>query len=248
MQTVRTGQPYPIALPARVAAGRRLKAARVLAGGISLLDAARRTGVSYQHLVAVEHGQHPGRLHLGQPAVPQPHCCSARIACRRSVTRTLQRLHSHALPGSSVVTGGHQSGGDVLGVIGTGGRSRPSLVKIASELTATVGSLRTATTICAGSATSAVPAAIPLVCHACRVRAHTRPGAWRPLPGRLGTSAPRAPSRRRAARRPSPDASTTAPDHRQRRQASPRQQPQIARCTTTAAASSCRTQPARLRP
>lgn len=59
MQTVRTGQPYPIALPARVLAGRRLKAARVLAGGVSLLDAARLTGMSYTHLRAIEHGQHP---------------------------------------------------------------------------------------------------------------------------------------------------------------------------------------------
>lgn len=59
MRSVRTRQPVPLALPARVQAGRRVRAARLMAGGISLLDAARLTGMSYTHLVAIERGQHP---------------------------------------------------------------------------------------------------------------------------------------------------------------------------------------------
>jgi hypothetical protein len=54
-----TGQPYAITPPARVQAGRRVKAARLLAGGVSLKQTAHATGLSFPHLAAVERGEHP---------------------------------------------------------------------------------------------------------------------------------------------------------------------------------------------
>jgi transcriptional regulator with XRE-family HTH domain len=42
----------------RALTGRRVKAARVLSD-VSLLEAARRAGLSYQHLASVERGEHP---------------------------------------------------------------------------------------------------------------------------------------------------------------------------------------------
>jgi hypothetical protein len=40
-------------------AGRRLKAARLLAGGVSLRVVAHETGLAFPHLAAVERGEHP---------------------------------------------------------------------------------------------------------------------------------------------------------------------------------------------
>jgi hypothetical protein len=45
--------------PPRVEAGRRVRAARFMAGGISLRETATATGMSYPHLAAVERGEHP---------------------------------------------------------------------------------------------------------------------------------------------------------------------------------------------
>lgn len=43
----------------RVQAGRRVKAARFMAGGISARETATEAGLSYMHLVAVEAGREP---------------------------------------------------------------------------------------------------------------------------------------------------------------------------------------------
>jgi len=61
VRNVRSGQVVPVAVSGspRALAGRRVKAARLLAGGVSVRDAATATGMSYQHLVAVEHGEQP---------------------------------------------------------------------------------------------------------------------------------------------------------------------------------------------
>lgn len=59
MHTVRTGQPIPVAPTGRELIGRRLEAARVLAGRPSLLTLATATGMSYRHLVAVCNGREP---------------------------------------------------------------------------------------------------------------------------------------------------------------------------------------------
>jgi hypothetical protein len=40
-------------------AGRRVKAARLLAGGVSLRETASTTGLDYLHLSMVEHGREP---------------------------------------------------------------------------------------------------------------------------------------------------------------------------------------------
>jgi hypothetical protein len=51
-------QPIPIRATAkpRALAGRRVRAARLLEGGVSIRDAASATGMSHLHLVAVERG------------------------------------------------------------------------------------------------------------------------------------------------------------------------------------------------
>ncbi len=55
-----TGQPYPITPPARVAAARRVQAARVLVGDRRpLRELARESGLSYQHLTAITTGREP---------------------------------------------------------------------------------------------------------------------------------------------------------------------------------------------
>ena len=46
--------------PARVEVGRRVRAARVMAGGLSLRSVASATGLSYAHLVAIENGREQG--------------------------------------------------------------------------------------------------------------------------------------------------------------------------------------------
>jgi hypothetical protein len=48
-----------VASTGRQDTARRLQAARVLAGGPSLQDLARRCGLSYGHLVAVANGREP---------------------------------------------------------------------------------------------------------------------------------------------------------------------------------------------
>jgi hypothetical protein len=47
------------AAPARVIAGRRVKAARLIAGGITVRQLAAAAGLGYQHLAAIERGEHP---------------------------------------------------------------------------------------------------------------------------------------------------------------------------------------------
>lgn len=61
MQTVRSGQPIPVAAvpTARQQIARRLEAARVLACRPSLVALARQTGMGYRHLVAVANGREP---------------------------------------------------------------------------------------------------------------------------------------------------------------------------------------------
>jgi hypothetical protein len=61
VRAVRSGQPIPVSVSStpRVQAGRRVRAARLLAGGISIHATARAAGMSYLHLVAVEHGEQP---------------------------------------------------------------------------------------------------------------------------------------------------------------------------------------------
>jgi hypothetical protein len=58
---VRTGSPVPVATRSspRVLAGRRVKAARVLAGRVSLKTTAHATGLGFAHLAAIERGEHP---------------------------------------------------------------------------------------------------------------------------------------------------------------------------------------------
>jgi hypothetical protein len=57
----RTGQSISIRASnsARAQTGRRVRAARLLAGGVSIRDTASASGLSYLHLVAVENGQQP---------------------------------------------------------------------------------------------------------------------------------------------------------------------------------------------
>jgi hypothetical protein len=62
VRTVRSGQPIPVVPTGRQATGRRLEAARVLAGRPSLRDLATQCGMSYPHLVAVSNGREPMTL------------------------------------------------------------------------------------------------------------------------------------------------------------------------------------------
>ncbi len=62
MQTIRTRSPVPVTTTRsslRAQAGRRVKAACVLAGGVSLKQVAAAAGLGFPHLAAVERGQHP---------------------------------------------------------------------------------------------------------------------------------------------------------------------------------------------
>jgi hypothetical protein len=61
VQTVKIGQAIAVLSrdSARAQAWRRLKAARLLAGNVSLRDAALATGLAFPHLRAVERGEHP---------------------------------------------------------------------------------------------------------------------------------------------------------------------------------------------
>jgi transcriptional regulator with XRE-family HTH domain len=58
VQTVRTSDPTPITPTARILAGRRLRAARMLAD-VSLRDAAHAAGLSFAHVAAIEKGREP---------------------------------------------------------------------------------------------------------------------------------------------------------------------------------------------
>src|SRR6516165_8120748 len=61
VRSVSTGSPVPVTTTSspRAQTGRRVRAARFLAGGISIHATARAAGMSYLHLVAVEHGEQP---------------------------------------------------------------------------------------------------------------------------------------------------------------------------------------------
>lgn len=52
-------QPLPHVLAGRVRAGQRVRAARWLAGGLTQREVAKRTGMSTQHIAAVEPGREP---------------------------------------------------------------------------------------------------------------------------------------------------------------------------------------------
>lgn len=78
VRSVSSGSSVPVNTTSspRAQTGRQVKAARLLAGGISIHVTARAAGMSYLHLVAVEHGEQPllpsdavdlGRV-LGVPA------------------------------------------------------------------------------------------------------------------------------------------------------------------------------------
>jgi transcriptional regulator with XRE-family HTH domain len=58
MQTVRAGSPIPITATARVQAGLRLRAARLIAD-ISLRDSARSARLTFAQVNAIEHGREP---------------------------------------------------------------------------------------------------------------------------------------------------------------------------------------------
>jgi transcriptional regulator with XRE-family HTH domain len=58
LQRVRTGQPTPITATGRRAAGRRIKAARLIAG-MTAHQTSDRSGVAFRHLVAIENGREP---------------------------------------------------------------------------------------------------------------------------------------------------------------------------------------------
>lgn len=61
MQTISTDAAIPITSrsSARVLTGRRVKAARILAGGVTLAQTAHATGLGFAHLAAIERGEHP---------------------------------------------------------------------------------------------------------------------------------------------------------------------------------------------
>jgi hypothetical protein len=61
VQSIRTGQPISIRASntTRAQTGRRVRAARLLAGGVTIHATARAAGMSYLHLLAVEHGEQP---------------------------------------------------------------------------------------------------------------------------------------------------------------------------------------------
>jgi hypothetical protein len=61
VQRVRTGSPNPVRAcnSTRAQTARRVRAARLLAGGVSIRDTASAAGLSYPHLLAVEHGEQP---------------------------------------------------------------------------------------------------------------------------------------------------------------------------------------------
>jgi hypothetical protein len=59
MLNIQTRPQLAIRSSSRVATGRRVKAARMMAGGISIRAAATASGLSYAHLLAVEHGTEP---------------------------------------------------------------------------------------------------------------------------------------------------------------------------------------------
>ena len=59
MLDVRASPRHQSASAARAQAGRRVKAARMLAGDVSVRDAARLAGLDYRHLAAIEHGRKP---------------------------------------------------------------------------------------------------------------------------------------------------------------------------------------------
>ena len=59
MQQVRTPPRLGSHATKRVLAGRRVRAARLLAGGVDVRSVADAAGLSFAHLAAVERGEHP---------------------------------------------------------------------------------------------------------------------------------------------------------------------------------------------
>jgi hypothetical protein len=59
VQNVRAGQPTPVTAPGRIASGRRVRAAQLLAGNPSLHQIATVAGLGYSHLLAVTKGAEP---------------------------------------------------------------------------------------------------------------------------------------------------------------------------------------------
>ena len=59
MQSVRTGAAVPGHLEVLASGPDRVKAARILAGGITLRQTANAAGLGFHHLSAIERGAHP---------------------------------------------------------------------------------------------------------------------------------------------------------------------------------------------